>query len=68
MPAYRFYWFGEDDHIKRAADIECATDADALLVAKQRIGAFPTIEVWRGTTRVARLGNDASSDGDPAGL
>lgn len=68
MPTYRFYWFGGDGHIKGAENIDCTNDADALLVGKQNIGEFPAIEIWLGTTRVARLSNNADSDGDVGGM
>ena len=60
MATYRIYWLGPDDHIKKAENFECTSDAGALELAKQRIGAFPAIEVWHGTTCVGRSNNNAS--------
>ncbi len=56
MPTYRFYWFGGDGHRKGAENVECANDADAFLVAKQRVGAFRAVEVWL-RTRLRRTNN-----------
>ena len=68
MPTYRFYWFGGDGHIQGAENIECANDADAILLAKRRIGAFRAIEVWLRTIRVARIDNDTGTGGDTGSL
>jgi hypothetical protein len=54
MTMYRCYFLGGDSKIKSAEVIECATDADALEAAKQKIATsdYPTIEVWNRARRV----------------
>jgi hypothetical protein len=59
MPEYRFYLLGADDHIKGAENVECATDQDACLKARQMMRSHPSIEIWEGSRFVARI--DAAS-------
>ncbi len=53
---YRLYWIGADGHIKWGEFVECASDEEAQTVAIARKGAYPAMEVWLGTRRVARIG------------
>lgn len=55
MASYRIYWFGADNHISAAQNIECSSDEEARAKAKDLIGEFPAAEVWNGPRRVARL-------------
>jgi hypothetical protein len=50
MAEYRLYWINADDHIKGADDLECSSDQAAQALATARLGDFPAIEVWRGST------------------
>lgn len=56
MAFYRFYWIGVDGHIKRAEDVECYSDHVAEIVAAERKGSFPAIEIWLGARKIARIG------------
>ena len=55
MPHYRIYWIGTDNHIHRAEAMECETDEQAWEAAKDRFGAFPSMELWRGATLVRSM-------------
>jgi hypothetical protein len=59
MIVYRCYLLGEDDKIKSAEVIECATDAAALQQAKRRLATceHPMIEVWDKARRVGIVGH-----------
>jgi hypothetical protein len=57
---YRIYQIGADDHIKGAIDFECATDQEALARARELLKVFPSIEVWTGMRRIARMDGTAS--------
>jgi hypothetical protein len=52
---YRFYFVGVDGHFKRASEIDCASDADALAVAETLAGRRAGIEVWERARFIARI-------------
>jgi hypothetical protein len=54
MPTYRLYWIGSDDHIRKAENVECASDTEACELAQERIGDYLKVEVWLGATCVGR--------------
>jgi hypothetical protein len=51
---YRIYLLGWDDHIRRARDVDCSTDAEAFAEIAPVIGSFPAAEVWCGKRHVGR--------------
>lgn len=54
MVGFRLYYFNNDGHIVKAAEIECADDAEALLWAQeQRDGHFT--ELWSGKRRITEF-------------
>jgi hypothetical protein len=55
MAEYRLCWINTDDHIKGADGLECSSDQEAQALATARLGDFPAIEVWRGSTMIARV-------------
>ncbi len=63
MGEYRFYWIGPDGLVKRADNVECASDAEANRIAAEYKVAAPAIEVWQGARRVLRLGAPAEPGG-----
>jgi hypothetical protein len=54
---YRIYLLGPDDHIRRAHDVDCATDAAAFAEIAPLIGSLPAAEVWCGNRRVGVWGS-----------
>jgi len=51
---YRLYFLDMADHIRRALDLECADDTEAMGVAKARQDSGP-VELWNGARRVLRI-------------
>jgi hypothetical protein len=51
---YWVYFFGADNHISRARDIECETDADALAQVQAMKPTVP-IELWAGGRLIGRF-------------
>ncbi len=54
MPAYRVYLFGNDGHIAKAENIECADDEDATQRAKQFIDGCD-VELWQLNRFIAKF-------------
>lgn len=55
MANYRLYFIGADDHIVKAAVIDCPTDDDAIAAARAVCGEHPAVEVWELARRVERV-------------
>ena len=55
MADYRFFFFGDDDHIVRAEVVDCSTDDDAIAVARVACGDHRAVEVWELARRVERV-------------
>jgi hypothetical protein len=64
MAVYRFYWVGDDDKIRRADNVECASDEDARRIAAEYKAASPAIEVWLGERRIVKLAAPGSQDAE----
>jgi hypothetical protein len=55
---YWVYFFGADNHISRARDIECDTDADAIARVEEMERAVP-VELWTGGKLIKRFEPDS---------
>jgi hypothetical protein len=55
MPAYRIYWFDQDDHVIEADYFIAEADADLPEGAKLHLGMASAVEVWRRAHRVLRV-------------
>ena len=54
MTHYRLYVFDAENHIRRAVDLECADDDEAMRMAERYVDGHD-VEVWQETRKVARL-------------
>jgi hypothetical protein len=58
MANYRFYFLNSEDHIVAVAQsVDCASDADAKLIAVRVLGEqqkHPCIEIWQSNRKVSR--------------
>jgi hypothetical protein len=46
MTVYRMYRVGEDGHFKQTQTVGCASDQEALAMARTMIGESYALEVW----------------------
>jgi hypothetical protein len=58
MPAYRIYWFDQDDHITTADWLVAETDDDVRAGAASYVGTASAVEVWHQARRVVRVSAD----------
>jgi len=58
MAHYRLFFMGPDDHIVRAQVVECATDGEAVAVARASCSGHSAIEVWERARKVERVPGD----------
>lgn len=58
MAFYWVYFFGADNHISHARDIECETDVDAIARVEEMERTVP-IELWTGGKLIKRFEPDA---------
>ena len=56
MTDYKLYTLDGTDRIDRSADIECASDADALAEARRMLKPTQRAEVWQRERFVAKVG------------
>jgi hypothetical protein len=57
MITYRLLWLDEKGNIPKSRQIDCATDRQAVAIAKRQTGDYEAIEVWDGDRLVFRLRN-----------
>lgn len=57
MAFYWVYFFGADNHISHARDIECESDGDAIARVAEMEHAVP-IELWTGGKLIKRFEPD----------
>jgi hypothetical protein len=57
MTTYRLLWLDERGNARKSAQIECATDRQAIEIAEHQTGAYKAVEVWDGARPVCRCGN-----------
>lgn len=54
MAFYWVYFFGADNHISHARDIECDADADAIARVQEMDRTTP-VELWTGGKLIKRF-------------
>jgi hypothetical protein len=55
MPAYRIYWFDQDDHVTEADYLIAEADNDVRAGAASHLGRASAVEVWHWARRVVRV-------------
>ena len=60
MAYYRFYFLDHQEHIRRALDVQCKDDVDAIEQAIQRLDGR-ALEIWQGERPVRRVNADGST-------
>ncbi len=55
MPAYRIYWFNQDEHITEADWLIAEADDDMRAGAASHLGTASAIEVWHQARRLVRV-------------
>ena len=65
MPAYRIYWFSQDDHVTGADYLIAEADDDVRDGAAARLGRASAVEVWHQTRRVVRVSADKPATSRP---
>jgi len=55
LTLYRVYFVDCDGHIQSAENVECASDAAALMAAVNLDTTQPVVEVWEGARVVGRM-------------
>jgi hypothetical protein len=58
MPAYRIYWFDQNDHISEADYLIADADDEVREVAESYLGRASAVEVWHHARRVVRVSAD----------
>ena len=58
VPAYRIYWFNQDDHITEADYLIADADDDVRAEAASYLGVASAVEVWHRARRVVRVSAD----------
>jgi hypothetical protein len=58
---YRIHTLNRLGNFIAVEEIDCASDEDAVLAAKQRLGLYD-LEVWWQNRRITRLSGSASGD------
>ena len=58
MPAYRIYWFDQDDHVSEADWLIADADDDVRAGAASYLGMTSAVEVWHHARRVVRVSAD----------
>jgi hypothetical protein len=58
MPAYRIYWFDQDDHVIEADHLIAEADDDVRAGAVSHLGMASAVEVWHQARRVVRVSAD----------
>ena len=61
MPAYRIYWFDQDDHVIEADYLIADADDDVRAGAASHLGMASAVEVWHRARRVVRVTAPSSS-------
>lgn len=56
MARYRIYLRDAEGRIKSHADVDCASDLEACIVAESLIGPGEQAEVWHSVRRVQLIG------------
>ena len=46
MQTYRLYLVGESGHFKAWEKFDCASDDEAIVEARRRMGTYATAELW----------------------
>jgi hypothetical protein len=57
MPAYRIYWFDQNDHVTEADWLIAEAD-DVRAGAVSHLGTASAVEVWRRARRLVRVSAD----------
>jgi hypothetical protein len=65
MPAYRIYWFDQDDHVAEADILIADADDEVREVAESYLGRASAVEVWHQARRVVRVSADKPSTSRP---
>jgi hypothetical protein len=55
MPAYRIYWFNQNDHITEADWLIAEADDDLRVGVASYLGTASAVEVWHQARRVVRV-------------
>jgi hypothetical protein len=58
MPAYRIYWFDQNDHVSEADYLIADADDDVRVGAAAHLGVASAVEVWHHARRVVRVSAD----------
>jgi hypothetical protein len=58
MPAYRIYWFDQNDHVSEADYLIADADDDVRVGAAAHLGMASAVEVWHQARRVVRVSAD----------
>jgi hypothetical protein len=55
MPDYRLFHRDQNGHIAGAIEFDADTDHEAIQVAAEKRGTWPTVDVWQESRFVARV-------------
>jgi len=58
MPAYRIYWFDQDDHVTEVDYLIAETDDDVRAGVASYLRMASAVEVWHWARRVVRVSAD----------
>jgi hypothetical protein len=58
MPAYRIYWFDQNDHVTETDDLIAETDDDVRAGVASYLRMASAVEVWHWARRVVRVSGD----------
>jgi hypothetical protein len=61
MPAYRIYWFDQDDHVIETDHLIADADDDVREAAASRLGMTSAVEVWHHARCVASVGRQGGA-------
>ena len=67
VPAYRIYWFNQDDHITEVDYLIAETDEDVRAEAASYLRMASAVEVWHWARRVVRVSASAEAGDLTAG-
>ncbi len=65
MDVYRVYMVGFTGHFESVEVLHCASDGEAMFLARGKISDFPRAEVWAGARRVGELTRQCGAGQSP---
>ncbi|MBS0562095.1 MAG: hypothetical protein JSR21_18775 [Proteobacteria bacterium] len=61
MDMYRVYLIGFSGHFEAVEVLHCASDDEALSLARGKMHDFPRAEIWSGKRRVGELARERAA-------